>query len=213
MILETLTVGPLQSNCYILGCESTFKALVVDPGGEAPRIHARLKQLGLESELVFCTHAHLDHVGGLAELKELTGARALLHEDDFPLFQNLATQASWIGLPAPNPTVIEQKLSGGEILQWGELTGQILHTPGHSPGSCSLLMTGSNNQLFSGDTLFRESIGRTDLWGGSYETLLNTLMHKILPLPENTVVFPGHGSETTLLYEKEHNPFIRDRLI
>jgi hydroxyacylglutathione hydrolase len=209
MILEILSVGPLQSNCYIVGCESTHQAMVIDPGDEAPRIHAKLKQLDLRLELIFCTHAHYDHVSGLAELKQLTGAKALLHADDFPLYEDLAMQAAWIGLPAPRKTKIDRKLSGNEVLQFGELNGQIMHTPGHSPGSCCFIMTDNIPRLFSGDTLFRESIGRTDLWGGSYDSLLNSLVHKILPLPDDMVVSPGHGPESTLLHERENNPFLQ----
>ncbi len=212
MILEILSVGPLQSNCYILGCESTRKAMVIDPGDEILRIHATLKQLELRLELIFCTHAHFDHIAGLAELKQLTGAKALLHEKDFPLYENIAMQAAWIGLPAPKQAEIDQRLTGNEVIQFGELSGQIMHTPGHSPGSCCFLVTGNVPRLFSGDTLFRESIGRTDLWGGSYETLLNSLMHKILPLPDAMIVSPGHGPESTLRHEKKHNPFLQDRL-
>jgi hydroxyacylglutathione hydrolase len=211
MILEILSVGPLQSNCYILGCDATRSAVVIDPGGEIPRILGKLAQLELNPELIFCTHAHYDHICGLAELKQLTGAKALLHAEDFPLYDNLAVQAAWIGLPAPQQTEIDQKLTGNEVLQFGDLSGQILHTPGHSPGSCCFLMTGSVPRLFSGDTLFRESIGRTDLWGGSYESLLNSLMQKILPLPDDMIISPGHGPESTLRHEKKNNPFLRSQ--
>jgi len=186
---------------------------VIDPGDEAPRIVALLDKHGLTLNSIFCTHAHLDHVAGLADLKRIRPARVWMHEKDLPLFQNLAQQAAWIGLDTPEPVEIENWLNGGEAVTLGELTGQVLHTPGHSPGSCSLLIDGDTPCLFSGDTLFRESIGRTDLWGGSYETLIHSMAQKILPLPGSLCIYPGHGPSTTLNHEKEYNPFIHNRNI
>lgn len=213
MIIETLPVGPLQSNCYILGCEMSRLGWVIDPGDEAHKIVALLDKLRLTLDSIFCTHAHLDHVAGLADLKRSRPAPVWMHEEDRPLFQNLAQQAAWIGLDAPEQVEVEKWLNGGETVTLGEISGQVLHTPGHSPGSCSLLIGGHSPVLFSGDTLFRESIGRTDLWGGSYETLINSMVQKILPLPGILRIYPGHGPSTTLNHEKEYNPFIQEMTI
>jgi hydroxyacylglutathione hydrolase len=209
MLLETLTVGPLQCNCYLLGCEETREALVIDPGDDVQVILSRLHARELHLTGIYCTHAHLDHVGALAELKSKTGAPALLHEQDLPLYKNLSLQASWIGLPAPPLTEIDVLLQDEASIHFGQCSGKVLFTPGHSPGSCCFYFAPPIGVFFSGDTLFQGSVGRTDLWGGSYEELMHSIHQKILGLPGNLKVLPGHGPATTVGEERHFNPFLQ----
>lgn len=205
MIIEALPVGPLQVNCYIVGCEKTREALVVDPGDEGERILAALDHAGLQTKLVVNTHGHFDHIGANAYLVEKTGAELLIHEKDVPLLAQSERHAELFGLsvvPSPAPT---RTLVGGEELSVGELRIQIIHTPGHSPGGICLLVDG---HLFAGDTLFAGSIGRTDLAGGNHEQLLAAIREQLLVLPEATVVHPGHGPDTSIGREKRNNPFV-----
>ncbi|TRO81166.1 MBL fold metallo-hydrolase [Trichloromonas acetexigens] len=205
MIIEALPVGPLQVNCYIVGCETTREALVVDPGDEGGRILAALDRAGLQARLVVNTHGHFDHIGANAFLVEKTGAELLIHEKDVPLLAQSERHAELFGLsvvPSPAPT---RTLVGGEELSVGELRIQIIHTPGHSPGGICLLVDG---HLFAGDTLFAGSIGRTDLAGGNHEQLLAAIREQLLVLPEATVVHPGHGPDTSIGREKRNNPFV-----
>lgn len=205
MIIEALPVGPLQVNCYIVGCEKTREALVVDPGDEGERILAALDRAGLQTKLVVNTHGHFDHIGANAYLVEKTGAELLIHEKDVPLLAQSERHAELFGLsvvPSPAPT---RTLVGGEELSVGELRIQIIHTPGHSPGGICLLVDG---HLFAGDTLFAGSIGRTDLAGGNHEQLLAAIREQLLVLPEATVVHPGHGPDTSIGREKRNNPFV-----
>lgn len=205
MMIEALPVGPLQVNCYIVGCETTREALVVDPGDEGGRILAALDRAGLQARLVVNTHGHFDHIGANAFLVEKTGAELLIHEKDVPLLAQSERHAELFGLsvvPSPAPT---RTLAGGEELSVGELRIQIIHTPGHSPGGICLLVEG---HLFAGDTLFAGSIGRTDLAGGNHEQLLAAIREQLLVLPEATVVHPGHGPDTSIGREKRNNPFV-----
>ena len=205
MIIEALPVGPLQVNCYIVGCEKTREALVVDPGDEGERILAAFDHAGLQTKLVVNTHGHFDHIGANAYLVEKTGAELLIHEKDVPLLAQSERHAELFGLsvvPSPAPT---RTLVGGEELSVGELRIQIIHTPGHSPGGICLLVDG---HLFAGDTLFAGSIGRTDLAGGNHEQLLAAIREQLLVLPEATVVHPGHGPDTSIGREKRNNPFV-----
>jgi hydroxyacylglutathione hydrolase len=213
MILEKLMVGPIQCNCYILGCEATREALVIDPGDDVDLILAALKKHNLQLKGLFCTHAHLDHVGGLAELKAKTGAPAMMREEDVEFYKNLASQAAWMGVPAPSITGIDELLQDGSVVSFGHYSGTVSSTPGHTPGSCCLHLSGSPSRLFSGDTLFQGSVGRTDLWGGSYEELINSIQHKILPLDDNVTVLPGHGPETTIGRERRFNPFLQSSAV
>jgi glyoxylase-like metal-dependent hydrolase (beta-lactamase superfamily II) len=205
MIIEALPVGPLQVNCYIVGCETTREALVIDPGDEGGRILAALDRAGLRARLVVNTHGHFDHIGANAFLVEKTGAELLIHEKDVPLLAQSERHAELFGLsvvPSPAPT---RTLAGGEELSVGELRIQIIHTPGHSPGGICLLVDG---HLFAGDTLFAGSIGRTDLAGGNHEQLLAAIREQLLVLPEETTVHPGHGPDTSIGREKRNNPFV-----
>jgi glyoxylase-like metal-dependent hydrolase (beta-lactamase superfamily II) len=211
MIVQRIPVGPLECNCYLVGCETTREALIVDPGDEADVLMQCLLEENLSLKTIFCTHAHFDHVAGLADLKKQTGAHVHLHALDAPLYQNLAEQATWLGLVTPVLTEIDFYYRGGEEIQFGNFRGKILHTPGHSPGSSCLWFEGNAPALFCGDTLFQGSIGRSDLWGGSYQELLQSLRTVILPLPDATRVYPGHGPACRLAEEKKSNPFLQER--
>jgi hydroxyacylglutathione hydrolase len=209
MILESIAVGPLQCNCYILGCVKTREALVIDPGDDVHLILPLLQKHGLNVKYILSTHAHIDHVGDLEKLKVETGAQTLLHERDLPLYQNLPAQASWLGVETPEMTQIDNLIQEGDKIAFGEHSGEILFTPGHTPGSLCLHLPGQMNFLFAGDTLFHRSIGRTDLWGGSYEHIIQSIRRKLLVLDERTIVYPGHGPATTIEEEKRLNPFLR----
>lgn len=205
MILESLPTGPLQVNCYILGCEKTRKAVVVDPGGDVEQILALLQRLNLELQMVINTHGHFDHVGGNRKLLQATGVELLLHESDVVLL-GMATQlAAAYGLSTELSPEPQRLLSGGEIVTVGELEIKILHTPGHTPGGICLHV---EDQLIVGDTLFAGSIGRTDLPGGNHQQLIDGIREKLLPLPAKTVVHPGHGPTTTIGQESAYNPFL-----
>jgi hydroxyacylglutathione hydrolase len=209
MIHEVLSVGMLACNCSVLGDESTGEAVVIDPGDEAERVQQILAKHRLRAKHIVATHAHIDHVGGVAKLKRATGAAVLMHEADLPLYQNLALQAEWLGVPPPDVVEVDQFLKEGDTLRCGALTLKVLHTPGHSPGSISLHLSGDGQRILSGDTLFQGGIGRTDLWGGSFDELLRSIRHRLLVFPNSTPVFPGHGPSTTIGEERESNPFLQ----
>ncbi|MEE8202058.1 MAG: MBL fold metallo-hydrolase [Candidatus Acidoferrales bacterium] len=199
LIHEVLPVGWLQCNCHIVGDPETREALVLDPGDEVERVLEILRRHHLRVKYIVSTHAHIDHVGGLARLKQATGAPVLMHPDDLWLYRNVGMQAAMIGLPAPPVTEVDQTLRAGDRLRWGQqFDAQVLHTPGHSPGSLSLYLPEPKKMLFAGDTLFAGSIGRTDLWGGSFDQILRSIHSQLLALDDATVVYPGHGPETTL---------------
>ncbi len=205
MIFDTLPTGPLDVNCYIIGCEKTRKAAVIDPGGHVEQILEKLKKHQLDVAMIINTHGHFDHIGGNGDLLKATGAELIIHRDDRPLLGRAAEHAAAFGLqaePSPAPT---RQLEGGETLQLGELSLQIIHTPGHSPGGICILV---DDCLVVGDTLFAGSIGRTDLPGGHHQQLITNIKEKLLPLPEETKVYPGHGPMTTIGEEKLYNPFL-----
>lgn len=220
LVHEILPVGWLQCNCSILGDPLTGEAVVVDPGDEVERILAILRRHNWKVRAILNTHAHIDHVGGLRKLQEATGAPVLMHPDDLELYRMLDVQAQMIGVPLPPMARVDGALQEGDTVRWGGYAFHVLHTPGHTPGSISLylpadLPTGSapgaeaTPRLLAGDTLFAGSIGRTDLWGGSFDQIMRSLREKLMTLPEQTVVIPGHGPLTTLGQEKETNPFLR----
>jgi glyoxylase-like metal-dependent hydrolase (beta-lactamase superfamily II) len=209
MIHEILPVGMLACNCSILGDEATGEAMVIDPGDDIEQVREILARKGLKAKYIVATHAHIDHVGGIAKLQRATGAAVLMHERDLPLYQNLAVQAEWLGVEPPGVVKVDQLLKEGESLRCGPLALEVLHTPGHSPGSISLHLPGEKSRLFSGDTLFQGSIGRTDLWGGSYDQILRSIRHRLLIFPDETPVFPGHGLPTTIGAERASNPFLQ----
>jgi glyoxylase-like metal-dependent hydrolase (beta-lactamase superfamily II) len=209
MIHEIFPVGMLACNCSILGDETTGEAVVIDPGDDIERVQRVLAQHHLHAKYIVATHAHIDHVGGIEKLQQATDAGVLMHQADLPLYQNLALQAEWLGVPSPGIADVDQFLQEGDTLRCGALTLEVLHTPGHSPGSLSLHLPGENQRIFSGDTLFQGSIGRTDLWGGSLEEILHSIRERLLIFPDQTPVFPGHGAPTTIGAERESNPFLQ----
>ena len=262
LIHITIPVGMLQCNCSIIGDPVTREALVVDPGDEVTRILDLLGRRRLTVKAIVSTHAHIDHVGGLSKLHQYTGAPVLMHRDDLPLYQAMDMQASFLGVLPPDLTEVDQLLKEGDVLHWGSLEAQVIHTPGHTPGSVSLYLphdagkivltdkdakagakSGAEDgtqpaadsddsetdiseeadleradfsktgirvpQLLAGDTLFAGSIGRTDLWGGSMEEIMDSLRSKLMQLPDATIVHPGHGPMTTIGRERETNPFLR----
>ncbi len=208
MIHEIIPVGKLACNCSIIGDELTREALVIDPGDDVDQIVKILKKHRLQATQIIATHAHIDHVGGVADLQKICNVPVLLHEDDVFLYQNLAMQADWLGVESPSISKIDQFMREGQSIKCGDLTFDVLHTPGHSPGSISLHHKGKDELLFSGDTLFEGSVGRTDLWGGSTDALLLSIKERLLIFNDPTKVFPGHGPQTTIGYEREHNPFL-----
>jgi glyoxylase-like metal-dependent hydrolase (beta-lactamase superfamily II) len=262
LIHITIPVGILQCNCSIIGDPVTREALVVDPGDEVTRILDLIGRHRLTVKAIVSTHAHIDHVGGLSKLHLYTGAPVLMHRDDLPLYQAMEMQAAFLGVQTPELIEIDQLLKEGDSLRWGSFEAQVIHTPGHTPGSVSLYLphdagkvtaadavkkiTVKNEageeiaiadllkkpagpedlgeipvpeesekiavrapQLFSGDTLFAGSIGRTDLWGGSMHQIMESLRTKLMHLPDDTIVFPGHGSVTTIGQERHLNPFLQ----
>ena len=210
MIHEILPVGMLACNCSILGDEPSGEAVVIDPGDDIEQVRQILAKHHLRVKYIVATHAHIDHVGGIEKLKQATGAAVLMHQGDLPLYQNLALQAEWLGVPAPGVTEVDQFLKEGDSLRCGSLRLEVLHTPGHSPGSLSLHLSGKDQRILSGDTLFQGSIGRTDLWGGSWDDILRSIHNRLLIFPDPTPVFPGHGAPTTIGEERESNPFLQN---
>lgn len=209
MIHEVIPVGWLQCNCSIIGDEASGEALVIDPGDEIERVEDFLARHKLKLKGIIVTHAHIDHIGGLEKLKRATGAAAMMHEADFPMYRDLGGLASLLGVPPPPVVDVDQFLKEGDKVRWGSTALEVLHTPGHSPGSLSLHLPGDHARIFSGDTLFSSSIGRTDLWGGSFPEILKSIREKLLPFADATPVFPGHGPSTTIGAERANNPFLQ----
>ncbi len=215
LIHEILPVGWLQCNCSVVGDPETREAIVLDPGDEVERIQEILARHSLTVRAIVNTHAHIDHVGGLRKLHDLTGAPVLMHGEDLELYRALEMQAAWIGMPVPEIASVDGLLREGDLVRWGRYAANVIHTPGHTPGSlCLHLPTAGEGsaaecgKLFAGDTLFAGSIGRTDLWGGSLDQIMRSLRTKLLALPDETLVFPGHGPATTIGRERDSNPFL-----
>ncbi len=209
MIHEILPVGPLRCNCSIFGDETTREAIVVDPGDDLSEIHGILDRHQLRVTAIVVTHAHIDHVGGAEQLRAKTGAPVYMNENDRFLTSNLAMQAAWLGIATPKDPGIDVAAKDGGVVALAQTTFHILHTPGHTPGSISLWIP-SEKKLVAGDTLFRDSIGRTDLPGGNFHQEISSIREKLFPLPDESVVIPGHGDNTTIGREKEFNPFLVD---
>jgi hydroxyacylglutathione hydrolase len=215
MIHEVLPVGMLQCNCSILGDETSHEAIVVDPGDDIPRIMALLAKHHLTVKQILITHAHIDHIAGASRLKKLTGAPILYNPRDLPLVKMMDAQAAWLDMEPPEVAPPDDTLDDGRIIAIGYypeqgqvgLSGNILHTPGHTQGSVCLHLP-AQDLLLAGDTLFAGSVGRTDLPGGDGPTLIRSIHEKLLPLPDSTVVIPGHGPRTTIGEERESNPFL-----
>lgn len=210
MILETFPVGPLHCNCTILGDEATHEAVVVDPGDNIPEVLSRLQKHGLTLRQIVVTHAHIDHVGGAAQLRKLTGAPVLMNQKDLALLGMMEMQANWIGVPTPEVAPPDAGAEDGLTVGLASLPAEVLHTPGHTPGSICLLFP-AQHLLLAGDTLFAGSIGRTDLPGGDGHQILRSLRNRLLVLPDGTRVIPGHGPETTIGEERQSNPFLQPK--
>lgn len=208
MIHEILPVGMLQCNCSIFGDEESRQALVIDPGDNIDGILAVLKRHALTVKAIVITHAHIDHIGGAARLKAATGAPMYMNGNDQALYDALDVQASWLGVDTPARTEVDQEAGEGDSLVLGDVSFHVLHTPGHTQGSISLWIP-AKNKLIAGDTLFRDSIGRTDLPGGDGRQILRSIHDKLLTLPADAIVIPGHGPNTTIGREKDRNPFLR----
>jgi glyoxylase-like metal-dependent hydrolase (beta-lactamase superfamily II) len=208
MILETFPVGPLACNCTILGDEEAGEAIVIDPGDEIARIQRRLTDLGLKLKQILITHAHIDHVGGALKLKRLTGAPIYLNESDLPLLAMMAAQAAWLGIAPPETAPPDSPLSDGLSVGLDRYPAQVLHTPGHTQGSVCLHFA-PLKMVIAGDTLFAGSIGSTDLPGGNSHQIIDSIHSRLLTLPDETQVLPGHGPTTTIGQERKTNPFLR----
>lgn len=207
--IETFPVGMLQCNCSIIACAETKEALIVDPGDDAPKILAYLQEHGLKARYLLHTHAHFDHIGATREVAESTGAKILLHPSDRFLYDNVQMQGQMFGMQLEPTIPVDQNLEDEMTISFGRHSSLTLHTPGHTPGSACFYLEGHESHLFSGDTLFEGSIGRTDLWGGSYPDIIRSIKERLLPLDDSTTVYPGHGPLTTIWQEKKQNPFLR----
>ncbi len=211
MILETLPVGPLQCNCSILGDEHSHEAIVIDPGDDIPRILALLAKHNLTVKQIVITHAHIDHIAGAHRLKQLTGAPILVNQNDLPQIKIMDEQAAWLGVPTPTVHNPDDTLDDGKLISIGTgenaVSGSILHTPGHTQGSVCLYLP-TQSLLLAGDTLFAGSIGRTDFPGGNTRQLLRSIHDRLLTLPDEVKVIPGHGPATTIGDERVANPFL-----
>jgi hydroxyacylglutathione hydrolase len=208
MIHEILPVGMLQCNCSIFGDEESHEAVVIDPGDEISKIQAILDKHQLRVKAIIITHAHIDHIGGAQKLKAATGALVYMNASDQGLYDQLDVQAGWLGMQTPARTEIDSNAREGDSVTLGPATFHVLHTPGHTQGSISLWIP-AENKLIAGDTLFLDSIGRTDLPGGDHDQILRSIHDKLLPLADDVKVVPGHGANTTIGRERARNPFLR----
>jgi hydroxyacylglutathione hydrolase len=208
MIHEIIPVGPLACNCSVIGDDASREAMVIDPGDNIDEVMALITKHSLKVRQIVITHAHIDHVGGAMKLRQLTGAPILLNQNDQALLKMLDVQATWIGVAPPGKVEIDQSVTTGDALKVGSIEASVLHTPGHTEGSVCLYFP-AEQKLIAGDTLFAGSIGRTDLPGGDFKKIIRSLHEKLLSLPDETVVVPGHGQLTTIGEERESNPFLQ----
>ncbi len=208
MFHKVFPVGPLQCNCSVIGDEQTHEAMVIDPGDQVDEILEILRQQNLKLTQIVVTHAHIDHVGGAMKLKTATGAPILMNQDDHALLKLLDVQATWVGMQSPGPVQVDDAVSNGRVLKIGNIAANVIHTPGHTEGSICLYFP-QEKKLIAGDTLFAGSIGRTDLPGGSFEKIMSSLHSRVMALPDETDVIPGHGRATTIGVERATNPFLQ----
>jgi len=209
LTIEHLSVGVLGCTCTIVADVAKGEAVVVDGGDDVAAIVARLNALGVRATQLVHTHAHIDHIGALADLRERTGGRGLLHPADLPLYATLREQARWLGVPAPALVDIDADLADGDAVRAGSAKLDVLHTPGHTPGSVSFAVDlGERTLLLTGDTLFRGGVGRWDLGGTSLADIARSIRSKLFAYPDDTVVIPGHGAATTIGLERRENPYV-----
>jgi hydroxyacylglutathione hydrolase len=210
MLFATIPVGPLQCNCSLIADEQSREAIVIDPGDDIADIMALVARHGVTVKQIIVTHAHIDHVGGAMKLKKVTGAPVLLNQNDAALLRMLPIQAAWVGMAPPDNVTIDEPLHDAATVRAGALSGTIIHTPGHTQGSVCLYIE-AEKLLVAGDTLFAGSIGRTDLPGGNFDQIMRSLHERVLALPDETRVVPGHGPPTTIGAERESNPFLQTK--
>jgi glyoxylase-like metal-dependent hydrolase (beta-lactamase superfamily II) len=210
MILRALVVGRLKTNCYLVGCPQTHEGATIDPGGDAQEILAAADDLGVHVRQIVLTHFHFDHTLAVGPVRTATGASLAIHKDDAPYLTNPPALFRFFAPNIPRGLVADRLLQDGEILTIGELSVKVLHTPGHSPGGISLWIA-AEGVVFSGDTLFREGLGRTDFPGCDHQALIRSIRGKLFALPDETIVYPGHGPETTIGHERRHNPWVGGR--
>ena len=211
LIVRTAVVGPFAANCYVLGCSKTSEAVLVDPGGDPARVLGMLEPGGLRITRIACTHGHIDHVAGAAQIKETTGAPLQIHAADAEWLERLPQQATTFGFEEVRPPAVDRFHQDGEALRVGEEEGVVLHTPGHTRGSCSLWFPRSR-VLLTGDTLFAGSVGRTDLPGGDFAVLERSIREKLFPLGDDVRFYPGHGPGSLIGQERLSNPFVGEEV-
>ncbi|MGB3713250.1 MAG: MBL fold metallo-hydrolase [Candidatus Promineifilaceae bacterium] len=209
--IRQLSLGPLQTNCYLVGCENTFQAAIIDPAWDGKSIVAMADNDGWDISCILLTHTHFDHVGGLMALKEATGAPIYVHPDAIPMLQNTTMSAAFFGMKVDAPPPPDEMLAADQIITVGEIEIHVLYTPGHAPGHVCFYLP-EYRVVFDGDLLFQDGIGRHDLPGGNYRELMESINSQLLVLPDETQVFPGHGLATTIEAEKLGNPFLRELL-
>lgn len=205
MIIKTLPVGPIMANCFVIGCKETLDAVVIDPGDEADKILQSVADLNLNVKTIINTHGHFDHVSANKSLNEATGAPILIHALDAPMLEQISASAANWGLSAENSPSPHRTIDDGDTIPFGNITLNVIHTPGHTPGGVSLF---TDSVVFVGDTLFAGSIGRTDFPGGDFETLKSSIQDKLFTLGDDVQVYTGHGPETTIGHERQNNPFV-----
>lgn len=208
MFHKILPVGVLQCNCSIVGDEQSHEAMVIDPGDQIEEILAILRQANLSLKYIVVTHAHIDHIGGAMKLKAATGAPILLNQNDLALMKMLDVQATWVGMRPPGQVQVDESVADGQSLKIGNINSTVIETPGHTEGSICIFFP-QEKKLIAGDTLFAGSIGRTDLPGGSFDKIMRSLRTRLLALPDDTEVVPGHGPLTSIGEERDTNPFLR----